>query len=1305
MRTANPGKRARIAAFAASAVVVSPLAIGTFSAQADTVTDLQPGETKTYIVQLADEPLVAFNGGNGLAATAPKAGEKVDVDSAAAQAYTSHLDAQRSEVLGAVGLSSSDVVTTYDTVLSGFAVKMNNVEAAQMRKAPGVVQVWEDEIRYADTVQTPDYLGLSGDGGVWDTYFDGVENAGEGVVVGVIDTGIDPTNPSFSGDGFDAAPEDWAGSCDEAGTDWFGDFECNGKLIGARWYGADYGNTVIEGEYTSARDRNGHGSHTAGTAAGNHDVPLSIMGTDLGLASGMAPAAYVAAYKGLWQTEDGRGSGTTAGLVAAIDDAVADGVDVINYSISGSSTSIMGADEVAFLYAADAGIFVSTSAGNSGDTVGVSSVAHNAPWTMTVAASTHNRGAVKTVTLGESAEVPVDRWGGADRYETAALVAAEFGDDVDTVYIATGDEYADALAGSAPAANGIVPTATPAEALAASPVLLSRPDHLPAATEAALASIAPENIVLLGGNSAVNDDVAEQIGEYGEVTRVEGENRYETAVAIAQMYGAVDKVYVASGQNYPDALTGAALAGYEGYPVVLTQTDNVPNVLADYLASEDAAGAEIVVLGGPVAVNDDVVAELGATRIAGEDRYETATAISQAFGVDSPANTLTASGENWPDALSGSAYAASQGVPVLLTKAASLPNVTGAEFTRLAPQAATILGGEIAISADVQTAIEELLNAGDDDAPTYTGVGVGEGATGNVVDSSTIPAEGFTAEESTLCLLGSVDDAAAEGNIVLCTRGQNDRVQKSQEVLESGGIGMIHINNTDAESLNADFHSVPTIHLNGTDGAEVKAWVAENDPAVATISEQSTDPVNAPEMAGFSSFGPALAGDGDLLKPDITAPGVDIAAAYHGDWEDPSQPTFNQISGTSMSAPHIAGLGALMKQEFPEWSPAAIKSAMMTTARDVQDSGDPIQRSGADASPLDFGAGEVQPGLSYNPGLVYDAGWDEWIGYACGIGQLGGDICPEEPVDPSDLNYPSISIGALAGVQTVTRTVTDVTGEGGTYTAEVEAPEGIAVTVEPATIEVPANGTASFEVTITAEGAETGTYHFAQLRLVNGDTVVESPIAVQPTSLAAPAEVTGQGTEGSIDYTAVTGFEGTLTASVEGLTAADVQAIEVTSDGPGGGAGIADAVVPVTVPEGTSTVRIATFDAETDPAGIDIDLYFATGDGAIIAQSAVGGSDEMITLSGLEPGEYLLALDYWDGAAGDVATVPTSFWMVNGDEGNLTVTPESVDTTVGGEVDYSVAWTGLEAGTRYLGSVTYNDGSADVATTLVTVNP
>ena len=989
MRETTPGRRARIAALAASAVVVSPLAVGTLSAQADEVADLQLGETKTYIVQLADDPLVAFEGGKGLAATAPKPGQKVNVDSAAADAYKGYLGTQRAEALRAAGLSSSDVVTTYETALNGFAVEMNAAEAIHMRKAPGVLQVWEDEIRHADTVQTPDYLGLSGDNGVWANQFGGVENAGEGVVVGVIDTGIDPNNPSFSGENMPAAPADWNGDCAEAGTDWFGAFECNNKIIGARWYGEEFGNTVIPDEFASARDYNGHGSHTAGTSAGNHDVPLTINGAELGLASGMAPAAHIAAYKALWMTADGNGSGTTAGLVAAIDDAVEDGVDVINYSISGSSTNIMGADEVAFLFAADAGIFVSTSAGNSGDTVGVSSVAHNAPWTMTVAASTHNRGAENSVTLGDGAT-------------------------------------------------------------------------------------------------------------------------------------------------------------YDG-----------------------------VGYGGPV---------------------------------DAP-----------------------------------------------------------------------LVYAGD------------------------IPATGVAASEAELCATGAVDDAAAAGNIVVCLRGAYALVDKGSEVANSGGVGMVMINDpAGAAGQNAIIYDVPATHLTAADGQLVKAYAQTAADPTATISATANTVVNAPEMASFSSYGPALAGGGDLLKPDITAPGVDVAAAYHADHTDPGTPTFSQISGTSMSAPHIAGLAALMKQEFPEWSPAAIKSAMMTTARDVDDAGDPIERLGTVATPLNYGAGEVQPAPSYNPGLVYDAGWDEWLGYACAIGQYGG--CTGEVPAASDLNYPSISVGSLPGEQTVTRTVTDVTGEGGTYTFDIDAPEGTTVTVSPETLTVPANGTASYAVTITATTAEPEAWTFGQLRLINGDITVESPIAVRPLEISAPGELSGEGISGSIDYQVTPGFTGTLSTDIDGLIPSDAIAVAVTSDGPSGGASPFDHVEQITIPEGTHTFRVAIYDSEITPAGTDMDLFLANSAGQVFAQSAVGGSDESITLDAPDGGTYYVALDYWNAAAGEVASMPLHLWSVtDADEGNMTVSPETATAAIGDPIDLTVAWDGLSGDTRYLGNVNYLNGADVIGKTVVSV--
>ena len=295
-------------------------------------------------------------------------------------------------------------------------------------------------------------------------------------------------------------------------------------------------------------------------------------------------------------------------------------------------------------------------------------------------------------------------------------------------------------------------------------------------------------------------------------------------------------------------------------------------------------------------------------------------------------------------------------------------------------------------------------------------------------------------------------------------------------------------------------------------------------------------------MASFSSYGPALAGEGDLLKPDITAPGVDLIAAYSQD-PDSGAPRFDSLQGTSMSAPHIAGLGALLKQENPKWSPMAIKSAMMTTARQTTDAGKPIQWAGGDATPLNFGSGEVVPPRSYDPGLVYDSSARDWLAYACAIGQLqlvgGSADCAKLPaIDPSDLNYPSIGIGKLAGVQAVTRTVTNVTKSAMQYRAQVEAPAGTAVKVVPDKITVRPGGTATFKVIIARTTAPLNEYTFGSLTWVPNSpklNAVRSPIAVKPVAFAAPDEVTGTVAGGSTQISVTPGYTGTMNTDVDGL--------------------------------------------------------------------------------------------------------------------------------------------------------------------------
>ncbi|WP_299517638.1 cell wall-binding repeat-containing protein [uncultured Serinicoccus sp.] len=1311
MHQPSARRRTRLLALAGAGAVVAPLALVAPAAWANP--EITVNEDGTYIVMLADSSLAAYEGGvSGIPATKPAEGEKLSTTSAAAEEYTAYLDRQQNAVLDSVGLDRADAVYTYSTSFNGFTAELTGSQVSALRKDPAVAAVWEDEIRTTDTVTTPDYLGLTGEDGVWNTQFGGDADAGAGMVVGIIDTGFWPENPSFAAlPGDPAAPDGWQGECVEGdAADDADNVTCNSKVIGARYY--PEGNTT-DFDFLSPRDTDGHGSHVGGTSAGNVGVPMDFMGDDLGVGSGMAPAAHLAFYKALWATEDGGGSGTTGGLVAAIDDAVADGVDVINYSVSGSSQFVVTPDELAFLDAANAGVFVSTSAGNSGDDLGPSSVAHNSPWTMTVAASTHDRTNSAEVELGDGP--PVTRVSGTDRYDTAAQIAAAYPEGVDTVYIATGNQFADALSGAAAASQGLVPATgldQPAVAPDGSPapVLLTKVDEIPGATMDALESIDPDNIVVLGGEVAVSDSVAEELEDYGTVTRVAGADRYETAALVAQQYGEVDHVYVATGQDeaFPDALSGSALAGSEGVPVLLTKTDMVPSAVTETLAA--MGDPEVHVIGGEVAVSEDVYEDLGASaRLSGTNRYGTSVAVAEEFGFgeDNPAPVVhTATGRDYPDALAGSALAGYQGVPVMLSRPDMVPSVVLDGMVALAPESAFILGGEGALSNDVQMQIEALF--GEDE--TFAGISSGEGVgPAPLVNSVDIPAAGATADDAELCLPGSLDAAEAADHIVICTRGANARVEKSETVEAAGGVGMILANNTDDESLNGDFHSVPTIHVNGTAGDAIKEYEASDPDPMATISASGEGPeITVPEMAGFSSYGPATAGGGDLLKPDITAPGVDVIAAVSPAGSATGS-NFDSLSGTSMSAPHIAGLAALMMQDNPDWGPMGVKSAMMTTADPTNSEGELITYAGEPASPLHYGSGEVEPGAAYDTPLVYDSGLVDWYAYACAIGQLqlvgGASVCDQiGTTDPSDLNYPSIAIGDLGGAQTVTRTVTDATGNGGTFTAEVEAPPGVDVVVEPSTVTVAPDASATFTVSFTTAGAPLDEWTFGSLTWTGPGADVTSPLAIRPVAMGAPEEIRGETTEGAAAFEVTPGFSGELTSVPHGLVASDVTDVEVTSDGPSGGADIVDEVVPVTVPEGTTAIRVEVVASEWAPDGLDLDLYLATADGTVVGQSAAGGSDESVTVVAPAPGDYLVAIDYWDGAAGDTANGPLHVFMPSADEGNMSVTPSPVAVTAGTPLELTAAWTGLEAATRYMGAIGYSDGTEEVAYTLVSVN-
>uniref|UniRef100_A0A7S4S7E1 subtilisin n=2 Tax=Ditylum brightwellii TaxID=49249 RepID=A0A7S4S7E1_9STRA len=379
-------------------------------------------ETKSYIVVMANAPIAAYEGDiSGYLATKPGKGQKVNPNSTHVHKYGKVLKKSHDQSLAAAGVNASTKVNEYTFALNGYSTILTEAQVKALKTQDGVLMVLEDQMRYADTDSSPTFFCLTAEGGAYAKGF-----TGEGVVVGIIDTGIWPEHPSFADDdSFPLAPklDSSRPNCEFGNTAHNANdepFECNNKLIGARQMLDTYRYFIgaRRDEFDSARDDDGHGTHTASTAAGNADVDASMLGIPHGTVSGIAPRAHVIAYKGL-----GNLGGFTSDLAAAIDQAVADGVDVINYSIGGIAAG-PGADEIAFLFAEAAGVHVAASAGNSGSGAAALGNPGTMPWMTTVGASTQSRFFQGTVVLGNG--VPYTGASITNGTGEAPLVDAEF---------------------------------------------------------------------------------------------------------------------------------------------------------------------------------------------------------------------------------------------------------------------------------------------------------------------------------------------------------------------------------------------------------------------------------------------------------------------------------------------------------------------------------------------------------------------------------------------------------------------------------------------------------------------------------------------------------------------------------------------------------------------------------------------------------------------------------------------------------------------------------------------------------------
>ena len=312
---------------------------------------------------------------------------------------------------------------------------------------------------------------------------------------------------------------------------------------------------------------------------------------------------------------------------------------------------------------------------------------------------------------------------------------------------------------------------------------------------------------------------------------------------------------------------------------------------------------------------------------------------------------------------------------------------------------------------------------------------------------------------------------------MICDRGISPRVQKGQVVKEAGGIGMILANTAaNGEELVGDCHLLPAVAVGEKEGIMIKRYAMTSPNASATLSFLGTrlGIKPSPVVAAFSSRGPNILSL-EILKPDVVAPGVNILAAWTGATgpssvkADQRRVKFNILSGTSMSCPHVSGVAALIKSRHPEWSPAAIKSALMTTAYIHDNTRKPLTdaASGSPSSPYDHGAGHINPVKALNPGLVYDITPQEYFDFLCTqnpspiqlkvFSKNTTRTCKNSSVaNARDLNYPAISVVFPQNVNitslSVRRTVTNVGQPVSNYHVRVTPFTGAKVIVQPAVL-------------------------------------------------------------------------------------------------------------------------------------------------------------------------------------------------------------------------------------------------------------
>ena len=519
----------------------------------------------------------------------------------------------------------------------------------------------------------------------------------------------------------------------------------------------------------------------------------------------------------------------------------------------------------------------------------------------------------------------------------------------------------------------------------------------------------------------------------------------------------------------------------------------------------------------------------------------------------------------------------------------------------------------------------------------------------------------------------TLDPAKVAGKIVVCDRGAIAFVDKASAVYAAGGIGVVFVNvpGGSTELGPPPATVIPAMKIAVASRDAIRAYALPSN-ASATLSVTIKYDNPAPYTASFSSRGPSLAAQGNILKPDIMAPGVDVIAAVAPTIDNGGE-SFASYQGTSMATPHIAGIAALFKEAHPKWSPMAIKSALMTTAYDVLDGSGTIP-----AVAFRQGAGFVNPTAALDPGLVFDSDGSDWAAFLCGQYVVPRSYCKArhvKPIDASDMNTASIAVATMAGSQTVTRSVTNVSNRVSMYTASLAGLDGFDVKVTPSKLNIPPGETKSFRVTISGTGPGLDHYAAGQLTWSDGTHNVRIPVVIKPVVFAAPPEV--QGTQYAVKF----GYSGPFSVTLQGPVAASKQSDTIATND--------IKWFTVNVPANSPFVRFDTMAADF-PAGSDVDMYVFDPSGNQAGASTGPTADESVSIANPAAGTWYVAIIGFNIPSTTAVPLNLYSWVVPDAQSSFARLDAPTQAVSGKEGKVSVGLEPKSASGLYIGFATYS---------------